>query len=166
MAPQMHSAPAISHCVQRSRYQGWFLSLAWLSGVAVSAYWLSLLDDAGWRLYLALACVVNAGILALMAWKRSSVGGLLIWDGLGWRYETPAASVPGTLSVHIDLQFFLLLSLRSDGASLHWFWLDRPAMSLTWDDLRRAVWSGASGRGGGKTRQSDGHPPPGHGARV
>jgi hypothetical protein len=150
----MHSAPAVSYCLQRSRYQGWFLGLAWLSGAAVSACWLSLSDVAGWRLYVALACVVSAGILARLAWRQTPAGGLLIWDGLGWRYETQAASVPGTLSVHIDLQFFLLLSLKSDGAGLHWFWLDRPAVRSAWADLRRAIWSDASG----KTRQSEGSP--------
>ena len=129
-----------------------------MSGVAVSAYWLSQLDAIDWRLYVALACVVGAGILAWLAWQRSPVAGLLIWDGLGWRYETAAISVPGMLSVHIDLQFFLLLSLRSDGAGLYWFWLDRPAARSAWSDLRRAIWSNASG----KARQSEGTPVSGH----
>lgn len=161
----MHSAPAVSYPVQRSRYQGWFLGFAWVSGAMVSACWLRLLDVTDWRLYPALAGVLCAGILARSAWLRSPVSGFLIWDGLGWRYETPVASVPGALSVQIDLQFFLLLSLRSDGASPYWFWLDRPAAGPAWDDMRRAVWSGSSAAGD-KAPQSDGHPPSGHEAKA
>ena len=50
-------------------------------------------------------------------------------------------SIAGRLAVHVDLQFFMLLSLRTDAGIVSWFWLDRPALRASWDALRRAIWS-------------------------
>ena len=135
----MHNAPAVSFPVGRSRFQAWFLGLAWLAGAAACAYWSSGLDSAGWRHGLALAMPLGAGVAAWAGWHRR-VGGTLQWDGLCWRLD----SLPGHLAVHLDFQNFLLLSLRAEKRGVRWLWLDRCATLGHWQAFRRAVYSNAA----------------------
>lgn len=159
----MHSAPAVSFPVGRSRFYAWFLGTAWLAGAAACAYWGAVMDAGGWRHGLALAMPVIAGVSAGVSWSswQRQMGGTLRWDGLRWRMEMPAAksamapvseqasapaltpqlSLPGELAVHLDFQSFLLLSLHFDNGGIRWLWLDQSANPAFWQPLRRAVHS-------------------------
>ena len=137
----MHNAPVVSFRVQRSHFQGWFLAIALTAGALVSGWWLAQHDVTGWRLYIALAAWGTCGLLVLQALRRGSADGHLHWDGIAWHHETAGRSIAGRLAVHVDLQFFMLLSLRTDAGKVSWFWLDRPAVRASWDALRRAIWS-------------------------
>ena len=136
----MHNAPAVSFPLARSHFQGFFLALVWLCGVAVTLFGCALADPVGWRQYVALGLVFCLGASAAWAWRQSPVG-VLQWDGQSWSLKSPSTSTTGIVSVHLDFQFFLLLSLRSDGGHLFWLWLDRPNASSQWDALRRAAFS-------------------------
>jgi toxin CptA len=164
----MHNAPAVSFPVGRSHFQAWLLSGVWVAGAAACVYWASVMDGAGWRHGLALAMPVAAGAAAWCGWRRGS-GGCLHWDGQGWRLEATAASPSaaarasvlrsdagsvagiGTgiemaiveVSLHLDLQFFLLLRLRLADGSVRWLWLDQGRDLLRWQALRRAVHANA-----------------------
>ena len=162
----MHNAPAVSFPVARSRFQGWFLSGAWLAGAAACAYWASVMDGMGWRHALAFAMPLAAGAAACAGWQRQ-VCGSLHWDGVCWRLEmaaltptlaalsgatsAPASALTGHLAVHLDFQGFLLLGMRLENGGVRWLWLDQCADLMHWQAFRRAVYSSAAGN----PRQAD-----------
>ena len=92
------------------------------------------------------------GLLALRMLHHTPQG-VLRWDGVHWGFEVArpvttgmvsdeaSHQVAGELAVHADVQFFLLLSLRSPGNGVCWLWLDRPHETTRWLALRRAVYS-------------------------
>ncbi len=162
----MHYAPAVSFPVGRSRFQGWFLSAAWLAGAAACAYWASGMDAMGWRHALAFAMPLAAGAAACAGWHRQ-VRGSLQWDGVRWRLElaaltpplasmsaatsAPTSALTGDLAVHLDFQGFLLLGMRLENGGIRWLWLDQCAELTHWQAFRRAVYSSAAGN----ARQAD-----------
>ena len=161
----MHNAPAVSFPVGRSRFQAWFLGAAWLAGAAACAYWGSVMGATGWRLGLALALPLGAGVAAWASWAgwQCKVGGILHWDGVCWRLEMATLSptlasssaatsaLSGNLAVHLDFQGFLLLSMRFENGGIRWLWLDQCAELTRWQAFRRAVYSSAAG----SPRQAD-----------
>ncbi|NMM13387.1 MAG: hypothetical protein HHJ17_07600 [Rhodoferax sp.] len=136
----MHSAPAVSYPVGRSRFQGWLLVLTGLASVLVGLIWFRQSDLAGWRQGLYVATLLGTCVMAVQAWRRSPCGSLR-WDGQAWSWTERDVSVCAVLSVHLDLQFFLLLSLRTDTGSRIWLWPERRTMAVRWNALRRAVFS-------------------------
>jgi len=136
----MHSAPAVSYPVGRSRFQGWLLVLTGLVGLLVGLIWSRQSDLAGWRQGLYVATLLGTCVMAVQAWRRSPCGSLR-WDGQAWSWTERDISVCAVLSVHLDLQFFLLLSLRTDTGSRIWLWPERRTMAVRWNALRRAVFS-------------------------
>ena len=158
----MHNAPAVSFPVGRSRFQACCLLGVWVAGAAVCMYWASVMDVVGWRHALALMMPVAAGAAAWWSWRRRA-SGRLHWDGQCWWLDiavagqpaAASASAPGggagaatvagietgvsDLSLHLDLQGFLLLKLRLVDRTVRWLWLDRGADLAHWQALRRAV---------------------------
>ena len=139
----MHSAPAVSYPVGRSRFHGW-LVLGLSSGAGLTgASWLRQIDAVGWRQWLFLGVLLGACSAAAVAWHRSPRG-TLGWDGLCWHWTAAAALSPGLLTAHLDGQFFLLLSLRSDTGKRLWLWPERRLDVTRWSAFRRAVFSRAA----------------------
>lgn len=138
----MHSAPAVSFPVGRSRFQAWVSGLAWLAGAVVCGFWLSQAGLWGWRQGLAVVMVLGAGASAAGAWYVTA-SATLRWDGQTWWRETSQASQTGALTVHLDFQICLLLSLRADTGARYWFWLERRDAPAVWRAVRRAVYSRA-----------------------
>lgn len=136
----MHSAPAVSYPVGRSRFQGWLLVLSGLAGLLVGLIWFRQSDLAGWRQGLYAASLLVTCVMAVQAWRRSPCGSLR-WDGQAWSWTERDVSVGAVLTVHLDFQFFLLLSLRTDTGSRIWLWPERRTMAARWNGLRRAVFS-------------------------
>ncbi len=52
----------------------------------------------------------------------------------------------GQVVVHVDFQFFLLLSLQLKRVGTVWLWLDRQQDTRRWLALRRAVFSSDNAR--------------------
>ena len=136
----MQSAPAVSYPVGRSRFQGWLLGGAVLLGVLAGLLWCEASGLAGWRQGLYALALLAAGGVALHAWQRTPQGHLR-WDGQLWHWRTEAASVNGVLAVHLDFQFCLLLSLRTDAGARLWLWPERQLDRPQWHALRCAVFS-------------------------
>lgn len=136
----MHSAPAVSYPVGRSRFQGWLLVLTGLAGMLVGLIWFRQSDLAGWRQGLYAATLLVTCVIAVQAWRRSPCGSLR-WDGQAWSWTERDVSVCAEVTVHLDLQFFLLLRLRTDTGSRIWLWPERRAAVTRWNALRRAVFS-------------------------
>ena len=140
----MHSAPAVTFPVGRSRFQaGVLLSLLVLGGVA-GGLWQAQLGTWGWRQNLFLASLAVAALFAVDAWRRRPQGHLR-WDGQLWYWDSAHAHRPawplvhGGLALHLDLQFFMLLRLCPEQGPALWLWLDRGPDIRRWRALRRAV---------------------------
>lgn len=139
----MHSAPALSYPVGRSRFQGWLLGLTGLTGALAGLLWLYQVNPAGWRQWLFVVTLLCACLVAAAAWSRSPRGSLR-WDGQAWNWTSVDASACGVLTVHLDLQFCLVLSLRLSTGARIWLWPQRSAEAALWSALRRAVFSRGS----------------------
>ena len=141
----MHHAPAVSFPLGRSRFLAYLLASFWVTGGSVVALWCAQPVPLGWPQWLGLCAVMAGGTLALH-WWRAQREGMLIWDGECWQACFAGLTVTGSVSVHLDLQRQLWLKLRSSTPPAdHWLWLDRDADPVAWRDLRRAVYSRASG---------------------
>lgn len=143
----MHSAPAVSFPVGRSRFQGWLVVLTGSGGVLASLLWLAAADTMGWRLWLMAMTLSGSCALAWQAWRRSP-SGRLSWDGQVWRWRTASASVSGRLTVHLDLQSCLVSSLRTDLGARIWLWPERRSEAALWQAFRQAVFSSGGTRHG------------------
>lgn len=139
----MHSAPAVSYPVGRSRLHGWLVLGLGLGASLTGAWWLRQVDAVGWRQWLFFGVLLGACGAAAVAWRHSARG-TLRWDGQAWHWNGAVALTPGALTVHLDGQFFLLLGLRSDTGKRLWLWPERRLDVTRWSALRRAVFSRAA----------------------
>ena len=142
----MKRAPACRFFVGRSRIKLYFLGLAWLLGTLVCAAWWVLAVRSDWRTMLVLAAVALSSIVVAWAASRSTQGQLR-WDGKEWWFERAQpdfrlkSEQQCTPTVHLDLQFFMLLSLQTDGANKVWLWADRATESKGWHGMRCALYA-------------------------
>jgi hypothetical protein len=136
----MHSAPAVSYPVGRSRFQGWLVGVIALIGGLAGLLWHFQAHPAVWRQGVLAVSLLGACSLAIAAWRRIPMG-ILHWDGQAWRWTSGDMSAGGVVSVLFDLQFCLLLRLRTDAGGQIWLWPERQANVMCWNDLRRAVFS-------------------------
>jgi hypothetical protein len=111
-------------------------------GAGVVVLWCEQQRQLRWVPWLGCLALLVAGALALR-WWRSQVPGELYWDGDQWH---AGPNLSGRVAVRLDLQRYLLLQLTGSApASKHWLWLERDADHALWLDVRRAVYSRASG---------------------
>lgn len=134
----MHSAPAVSYPVGRSSFMGWLISGTLLVSVLVGLLWLRQEGLPGWRQGLYSVASLLAGIVTVLAWWRTERG-VLRWDGEIWSWSVANESVCGSLTVHLDLQFCMLISLHQQGSTRLWFCPERRSRASLWLGLRRAV---------------------------
>jgi toxin CptA len=137
----MNNAPAVSYPVGRSRFQVGLLALAVLGGALAGLLWLLAPGVVGWRQWLMAVSVLCAGVSAFEVWRRTA-NGVLRWDGHGWCCTPAVEPMCGDLTVHVDLQSQLVLSLRTDRGRRVWLWPERRSDAVHWNALRQAVFSG------------------------
>lgn len=141
----MHSAPSVTYPVERSRVWGLAVAGVWLVGVLLTGAWCGYVDAVGWRQWLAMACVVATGVVAVRHWRAAAVGELH-WDGMEWWWTekmAPGGRITGRLVAHLDLQRWLLVRLCDTAGGQRWLWLEQCRQPARWSDLRRAVHSRA-----------------------
>lgn len=136
----MHSAPAVSYPVGRSRFQGWLVGVTGMAGAVSGVLWRYQAHPAGWPQWLFSMTLLGACLVAALAWRRSPRG-ILCWDGQAWSWESLDASVGGVVTLHLDCQSCLLLSLYTHAGVRLWLWPEHRADVARWNDLRRAVFS-------------------------
>lgn len=136
----MHSAPAVSYPVGRSRFHAWLLGLTGMGGALLGLLWRYECSPAAWHQALFAATLLGTGIAAVRAWRLSPSANLH-WDGQTWRWIGTTAPVCGIPTVHLDFQFFMLLSLHMDDGKRLWLWPERSRDPGHWDALRRAVFA-------------------------
>lgn len=139
----MHSAPAVSYPVGRSRDAGRLLSGLWALGAACAGAAVLHLDDMlGGRAALLALGVACAGA-ATWWFRRGARSGELRFDGLQWSLSGAQPVPAARAELCLDLQFLLLLRLVAPEGPRCWLWLERRAQPSRWPDLRRAVYSRA-----------------------
>lgn len=145
----MHSAPAVSYPVGRSRDADRLLFGLWALGAACAGGAMLELDDIlGGRAALLALSVLCAGAAALWL-DRGASSGALRFDGRHWSLDgAPSSSASPAFAaaraeVGLDLQFLMLLRLVEPGRPRRWLWLERRGNPSRWQDLRRAVYSRA-----------------------
>lgn len=139
----MHSAPAVSYPVGRSRLYGGLLVLTSLTSLLAGLLWRYQAHPPAWQQGFFALILFVTGLAAFQDWRRSACGSLK-WDGQGWSLLLPGATFDGSLSARLDLQRSLLLCLRSAGGRRHWMWLECRSDAPIWSALRRAVFAGNS----------------------
>lgn len=136
----MHSAPAVSYPVGRSHFQGGLLLCTGLTGMLAGGLWCAVPEPLGWRHGVYALTLLTAGVVAAHAWRQAPQG-VLRWDGQFWHWRTEAAAVSGVIDVHLDFQFCLLLSLRTDAGDRQFLWPERRSEPTFWHALRCALFS-------------------------
>ena len=136
----MYSAPAVFYPVGCSRFQGCVLGLLGLTGALAGLLWRLQADPTMWQQGLFALILCGTCLVAFWAW-RTTPRGSLQWDGQDWNLTLPALSLAGVLTVHLDLQWCLLLCLHSENGRRDWLWVERWRDLASWSALRRAVFS-------------------------
>ncbi|MEO7390876.1 MAG: hypothetical protein ABIU58_01800 [Ramlibacter sp.] len=134
----MHSAPAVTYPVGRSRAAGWLLLALWLLALVSTLLWWNQLQTPGWRISSAFVVLGASGALASAAWWRTPEG-MLSWDGSAWGWSVWQSGAAGSLQVSLDLQDWLLVRWQA-GAASQWLVAERTSDAVRWDDFRRAVY--------------------------
>jgi hypothetical protein len=113
--------------------------IALSTSAAVNVLAFSLVQTQSLLQAIALACtVLIATFVALTGWYRSTPG-ILLWDGQHWHWSGFVDQSKCVLSLKMDLQRVLLVSLRCEGQPVVWLWLDACADIHHWSGLRRAI---------------------------
>lgn len=143
----MHSAPAVSFPVGRSRFQAYLIGALVACGVVTVATWCWQVDALGWRQWLAVtSCLMTSGLAGWQWWHTPK--GSLTWDGAAWYRAVGAQSLVVVPEVVMDFQQLVLLRLcASEGARTSWVWLDRELNPSRWLALRRAIYTRSRGTG-------------------
>lgn len=139
----LHNAPPVVYPLGRSRFLGWLLLALWLAGLLVLLLWCYVTRQLDWRMALAGAAVLGAGVVARTGWSNAPTG-QLTWDGEVWRWESSSYQTgiaEYELSVIADFQYMLLLRLENQARARLWFWAEQKFLPERWLDLRRAVYS-------------------------
>lgn len=143
----MHSAPAVSFPVGRSRFQSSLVGVLISCGVLTVTAWSLQADALGWRHWVAVSACLATSVLAV--WREwHAPKGHLAWDGAVWSWVGDAQPVVVMPEVVIDFQHLVLLRLRDPaGTFVGWVWLDRALNPRRWVALRRAIYARTRRRG-------------------
>lgn len=147
-----NGAPAVRYPVGRSFFQGRFLLALGLTGLLTGGMWTHASGTLGRSQFLFFAVLAMVLSLAVHAWRQSDTG-LLAWGGESWIWTTGQQSTGGSMSVHLDLQLLMVLTLRDDQGRSVWLWVERSSDPIAWCALRRAIYADKQTRaatGGGK----------------
>ncbi len=148
----MHRAPSINFPVTRSRWQLRFIAL--LSLLAMAALWAFVREQGALdaRILTLATAIVASSAAAFVGWQKSAVGSLR-WDGQHWYWSGFSASQACHLSLLVDFQSVLLVSLVADTRAVPLrLWLEMPPGNVSWKPLRRAIISSQAAVGGNGDR--------------
>ena len=134
----MHRAPAVSFSTVRSRWHLRCIVTLFIGAVVTLVAYSQGQPQSGGQV-IAVACTTLAATLvALIGWYQSTTGDLR-WDGQRWHWSGFEDQAVCRLSLRMDWQSGLLVSLQREGQSLVWLWLDACADIYQWNALRRAI---------------------------
>lgn len=136
----MHSAPAVTYPVGRSRCHGRLLGVTGLASVLLGLLWRYQGDPGAWRQALFGLSLLGVQLVAAQVWYCWPPASLH-WDGQSWHWSDVQATACGTVTPHIDMQSCMVLSLRTDKGDRLWLWPERSRDPAHWHALRRAVFA-------------------------
>jgi hypothetical protein len=133
----MHLPPAVSYRVVRSRWHFYlWCALTSLAVAATACYWIQ--QDALSRSLGLAGIVIVSAVGSFLAW-RSSPAGLLHWDGIQWLWPGFGESPVQSVELCLDLQFMVLLQLKSAAGKTIWLFIEESGDDAMWLALRRAI---------------------------
>jgi hypothetical protein len=144
----MQNAPSVDYPVGR---------FAWASCLALLFSTLSLMAFAlglwggffeVWRAAGFLVLWFLLSLYAAISWRYPLGQYWLCWDGQTWQVHTvhqypidPPVHDSYALSVHLDFQKSLLISLIKPNSLRQWFWISKSSFPERWHGFRCAVYS-------------------------
>ena len=135
-----NNAPAVRYPVGRSSFQGYFLLVFAVTGVMVGGLWIHAVPTLGSAHSLYFAVLIGVVALAGHAWRETEAGELA-WGGESWVWATTHHATTGSMAVHLDVQFLMVLTLKDDRGRFVWLWAERAADPAGWRALRRALYA-------------------------
>ena len=140
IASSANNAPAVRYPVGRSSFQGYFLLVFAVTGVMVGGLWIHAVPTLGSAHSLYFAVLIGVVALAGHAWRETEAGELA-WGGESWVWATTHHATTGSMAVHLDVQFLMVLTLKDDRGRFVWLWAERAADPAGWRALRRALYA-------------------------
>ena len=133
----MHLPPAFSYEVVRSKWHLFFwVALIALAVAGTACFEVLQVISIRTR---GLDCIVVASAIAsFLGWRRSPVG-LLQWDGAQWLWPEFGDMPVQSVNLCLDLQFCVLLELKSVTGKTTWLFLGQRSNTAKWLALRRAI---------------------------
>ena len=106
----------------------------------VGGLWIHAVPTLGSALSLYFAVLIGVVALAGHAWRETEAGELA-WGGESWVWTTTHHATTGSMAVHLDVQFLMVLTLKDDRGRFVWLWAERAADPAGWRALRRALYA-------------------------
>ena len=135
-----NNAPAVRYPVGRSSFQGYFLLVFAVTAGIVGGLWIHAVPTLGSAQSFFFAVLVGVVALAGNAWRKTETG-QLAWGGESWVWTTAHHATTGSMAVHLDVQFLMVLTLKDDRGRFVWLWAERAADPAGWRALRRALYA-------------------------
>ncbi len=134
----MHQPPPVLYPLDHTQALRKRVGVAWALVLVIDVLWLFQAEWHDWKLWLGLALTVLAGACAYR-FRPMRASGVLQWDGSGWSHREGERETAGLVTVHLDLQFALLVFWTPVSGPGTWHWLSSAAQPSRWLALRRAV---------------------------
>ena len=109
-------------------------------GLLVGGLWTHAVTTFGNAQFLFFAALAVVLALACHAWRNTETG-QLAWGGESWVWATTHHATTGSMAVHLDVQFLMVLTLKDDRGRFVWLWAERAADPAGWRALRRALYA-------------------------
>lgn len=153
----MHQPEAVQFVVKRSRWLARLLLALWLCGVlSLLTFFQTQVASAG-VVWISVFAMLLASGLACHIGLGMAVG-ILRWDGATWYWSGFEGDEPCSVTLYMDFQQLLIVSVRRQGIRPVWLWLEYVPGMREWLRLRRAVVTATarhSARNVSDTRASD-----------
>ena len=134
----MHRAPAVSFSVTQSRWHLRAIVAMGLSALICTISFVLAQANVDWRVLLSIVLTPMVSGIAIQGWHRSAQG-TLSCDGQQWTWSGFPTPQTCQLTLLMDCQFVVLVSLVADGDKPVYLWLEAAMGNLHWRALRRAI---------------------------
>jgi hypothetical protein len=137
-------APSVDYPVGRFFWGAWMaLGFSLLSALALALnFWFAWIE--GWRFAWLCGVWLLLTLYSVFSFKQISPKVWLCWTGQAWEVQflfVAPSQVANAISVHLDFQNYLLVSLSNPNSARQWFWVSRKAFPERWHGFRCAVYS-------------------------
>lgn len=143
----MRRAPAVSYSVIRSHWHGRLIALLSAMALGLLGVFVFTQTEVDVRIVVMTGAWLGASVFALRAWQKSPQG-TLHWDGQHWFWSGFDAHRRCSLTLLLDFQRLVVVSVVGDDRSVTWLWLEAGRGNPAWMPLRRAIIARQTGASG------------------